>query len=125
MIPICTESQVCVITKVSDPNARFQFGAGNTWCQTFNTPKLPTAVSYTPPNLSLCSYNPAVTDKTLSAQQRNSTYFVTYTLAGITQPVKTIPGLLTVPTIVASWNCDLNQMSDGTFTSIAGSCVKK
>jgi hypothetical protein len=29
------------------------------------------------------------------------------------------------PTAVAKWNCDLNQMSDGTFSSIAGSCVKK
>jgi hypothetical protein len=122
-VPICTESQACVITAISDPSARFQFGADSTWCPTFNTPKLPITVGSTNP---VCSYNPAPgVDKTLAGQQRNTTYFVTYSLGGKTQPVKTIPGLLTAPTIVAKWNCDLNQMSDGTFTSIAGSCVKK
>jgi hypothetical protein len=122
-VSICTESQACVITAISDPNARFQFGAGNTWCQAFSTPKLPITVTSTSP---VCSYNPAPgVDKTLAGQQRNTTYFVTYSLGGKTQPVKTIPGLLSVPTIVASYNCMINVYSDGTFQSSNCSAVTK
>lgn len=121
-IPICTESQACVITAISDPNAVFQFGAGPTWCQMFNTPKqLPLAVTYTPPNSALCKYDPAVgVTKILAAQQRNTTFFVTYTLAGKVQPVMTIPGLLTATaTPVSTFPAICTNYSDATFICAA------
>lgn len=123
-IPICTDSQACVITAVSDPNARFQFGAGTTWCQTFNTPAMPLAVSSTPVNLLLCKYDPAPNQgKTLLAQQRNTPYAVTYRLNGIVQPVKTIPGLVTIPTSVpaaiSTFPAICTNYSDTTFSCTA------
>lgn len=121
-VPICTESQACVITAISDPNARFQFGAGSAWCQSFNTPKLPFTVTPASP---VCSFDPSPgADKTFAGQQRNTSYFVTYTLAGNLQPVKTIVGLLVAPTVVASYNCTINVYSDGTFQSSNCSAVK-
>lgn len=121
--PICTDSQVCVITAVSDPNARFQFGAGTTWCQTFNTPAMPLAVSSTPVNLLLCKYDPAPNQgKTLLAQQRNTSYTVTYSLNGVVQPVKTIQGLLVTaptPTAVSTFPAICTNYSDTTFICTA------
>lgn len=119
-ISICTESQACVITNVTDPNAVFQFGAGTTWCQTFNTPKVPVTVNYIPVNPTLCSYDPASnTEKTLMAQQRNTTYMVTYTLDGKIQPVKTIPGLLVLPVAVSTFPALCINYSDTTFSCTA------
>lgn len=96
-ISICTESQACVITAVSAP-AVFQFGAGSTWCQTFTAAKLPVPVQYaTPANTALCQYDPAPNvNKTLAAKQSNTAYTVTYTLAGVKQPVKIIAALAVV-----------------------------
>jgi hypothetical protein len=49
---------------------------------------------------------------------------VTVTVPAMPVVVPPVP-IPAVPTVIAKWNCDLNQMSDGTFTSVAGSCVKK
>lgn len=121
-VSICAESQACVVTTVSDPNARFQLGAGSAWCPTFNTPTLPFTVTSSNP---VCASNSVQKmDTTLSGQQRNTTYFVTYTLGGVVQPVKTVVGLLVTPTVIASYNCTINVYSDGTFQSSNCSAVK-
>lgn len=122
-ISICMDVQSCVITAISDPNAVFQFGAGTTWCQTLNTPKtLPISVNYSTQNQVLCKYDPAPgAIKTLVAQQRNSFYTITYTLAGQAQPIKTIPGLIAP---VSTFPALCTTYSDGTFTCAATGAIK-
>jgi hypothetical protein len=103
MIPIgsgqtlCQEPS-CVVTAVWT-NAVFQFGTGTgaTWCQTI-TPTPPLSVNYATPNLALCAYDPDPgVIKQLDAQQQATPYTITYTIAGVVQPVFTVPALPAPP----------------------------
>lgn len=96
-VTICTESQACVITAISDTTAVLQFGTGSTWCTTITNPKLPLTVSWASANPALCPFDPAVgVNKTLVAQQKATAYTVTFSLAGVTQPPMTVAGLVAV-----------------------------
>jgi len=55
----------------------------------------------------------------------NSGGTVTLTVPALPVVTPPAPTPTPAPTVIAVWNCNLNQMSDGTFVSIAGSCVKK
>jgi hypothetical protein len=127
MLPICNEG--CTITAISSPTAVLQFGAGTTWGPAFTMKTFPQPIQmFDPANMTLSPFDPKPRSlKGIDAQQQATAYTVRWTQNGTTT-VTTVPALKpapvpATPTIVATYTgCTINLMSDGSFSSVAGTC---